>query len=79
MSLEIWARNDWLKPHETSRQELDGLLSIVARELADSQVEGVSADGRFNNEATETEVDELVAFAKELSKTVQNWLRRQQR
>lgn len=144
MSLEIWARNDWLKPHETSRQELDGLLSIVARELADSQVEGVSADGRFNhayraavtlatvlllasgytpargqshhyrtieamseilgprakddvaylqscrakrnaaeydaaNEATETEVDELVAFAKELSKTVQTWLRRQQR
>ena len=144
MTLETWTRNDWLKPHKTSSQEPDGLLSIVAREQADSQVEGVSADGRFNhayraavtlatvlllasgyapargqshhyrtieaipeilgprakddatylqscrakrnaaeydaaNEATETEVEELVAFTKEFEKTVRGWLRRRRR
>ena len=49
MSLSDWAKNDWLKAHKTSQEELDGLFSIVERELRDSQIMGVSADGRFNH------------------------------
>ena len=49
MSLDDWLRNDWLKRHTTTKAEIDGLLAIVERELHDSQVEGVSADGRFNH------------------------------
>lgn len=48
MSLKNWEENNWLKAHKTSKQELDGLWKIVARELKDSQVSGLSSDGRFN-------------------------------
>ena len=33
MSLDDWLRNDWLKRHQTTKAELDGLLAIVDREL----------------------------------------------
>ena len=49
MSLDDWLRNDWLKRHTTTKAEIEGLLAIVERELQDSQVDGVSADGRFNH------------------------------
>src|SRR5688572_12907668 len=49
MSLDEWLRNDWLKRHKTTKAEVDGLLGIVDRELQDSQVTAVSADGRFNH------------------------------
>jgi uncharacterized protein (UPF0332 family) len=49
MSLDAWLRNDWLKRHTTTKAETDGLLAIVDRELQDSQVDGVSADGRFSH------------------------------
>jgi uncharacterized protein (UPF0332 family) len=49
MSLENWLKNDWLKTHQTSKQEIAGLLLIVERELMDSEVEDVSADGRFTH------------------------------
>ena len=49
MSLDTWLRNDWLKRHTTSIAEVTGLLAIVDRELQDSQVDGVSTDGRFNH------------------------------
>jgi hypothetical protein len=49
MSLDNWLRNDWLKRHATTEAELKGLLAIVERELRDSQVDGVSTDGRFNH------------------------------
>jgi len=49
MSLDDWLRNDWLKRHTTTQAEIDGLLAIVDRELQDSQVNGVSVDGRFNH------------------------------
>ena len=35
MSLSDWAKNDWLKEHKTTKQEIDGLLSIV----------GISSEG----------------------------------
>ncbi len=49
MTLSDWASNDWLKPHKTSKQEIDGLFSIVEREILDSLVEGISPDGRFTH------------------------------
>ena len=49
MSLNDWAKNDWLKTHKTTKQEIDGLFSIVERELRDSQVNGISSDGKFTH------------------------------
>lgn len=47
MSLDNWAKNSWLKPHRTSKQEIQGLFSIVQRGLQDSQLERLSSDGKF--------------------------------
>ena len=47
MTLKHWADNGWLRPHRTSPEEIDNLLSIVDRDLADAQEEGISADWRF--------------------------------
>ena len=46
MSLPQWATNGWLRPHNTSRQEISDLFFIVDRDLTDA--EGIiSADWRF--------------------------------
>ena len=47
MTLKQWMDNGWLRPHRTSPEEIDNLLSIVNRDLADAQEEGISADWRF--------------------------------
>jgi len=47
MILKQWADNGWLRPHRTSPEEIDNLISIVDRDLADAQEEGISADWRF--------------------------------
>ena len=47
MSLSEWERNGWLKPHSTSREEVQNLLKIIERNLQDCQVENVSEDWRF--------------------------------
>ena len=46
MSLNDWKKNGWLRPHQSSAQEIAGLLSIVERDLADAQGE-ISADWQF--------------------------------
>lgn len=46
MNLKQWADNGWLRPHQTSRQEVGGLLAIVQRDLEDANGE-ISADWRF--------------------------------
>lgn len=46
MSLQQWANNGWLKPHRTSPQEIQDLLAIVKRDLADAKGD-ISADWRF--------------------------------
>jgi hypothetical protein len=46
MSLQQWAENGWLRPHQTSPQEIDDLLAIVSRDLADA-AGVISADWRF--------------------------------
>jgi hypothetical protein len=37
MSLQQWANNGWLRPHETSPKEIQDLLAIVKRDLADAE------------------------------------------
>jgi hypothetical protein len=46
MSLQQWANNGWLRPHQSSAQEIADLLAIVERDLADAAGE-ISADWRF--------------------------------
>ena len=47
MTLQQWAKNRWLVDHETSRDEIAGLLSVIDRDLKDAQVSGVSPDWRL--------------------------------
>lgn len=41
-----WESNGWLRRHLSSRNEIENLLNIVERDLADTSV-GISADWRF--------------------------------
>ena len=47
MSLQKWVEFGWLRPHQSSKKEIEGLLSIVGRDLADARQERISADWRF--------------------------------
>ena len=47
MSLKSWAEFGWLKLHKTSGQEIQNLLAIVDRDLADARQSNLSADWRF--------------------------------
>ena len=49
MTLEDWLRHSSLIAHETSSQEIAGLLGVARRDLADSQVSGLSLDASFNH------------------------------
>ena len=46
MSLQQWANSGWLRPHQTSPKEIQDLLAIVKRDLADAEGD-ISADWRF--------------------------------
>ncbi len=47
MSLQDWHKFGWLKPHQTSLQELSNLLAIADRDIADSESADLSYDWRF--------------------------------
>ena len=47
MSLQDWHSFGWLKPHETSLEELSNLLAIADRDIADAGSAALSADWRF--------------------------------
>ena len=46
MSLEQWAKNGWLRPHKSSKQEIANLLEIVDRDLKDAE-SNISSDWQF--------------------------------
>lgn len=46
MNLKQWADNGWLRPHQTSPREIQELLAIVKRDLADA-AGNISADWQF--------------------------------
>ncbi len=45
--MQDWATNGWLRVHRPTVREMEGLLSIVDRDLTDATVSGLSADWRF--------------------------------
>lgn len=47
MSLNDWFKNNWLKEHQTSREEIQSLLNLINRDLNDCQVSELSTDWRF--------------------------------
>ena len=48
MSLESWLRNGWLLSHRSSASEVQSLLALADRDLADAEVQGLSADWKFS-------------------------------
>jgi hypothetical protein len=46
MGLREWRESGWLRSHKTSRHEIESLLGIVERDLADARSD-ISADWRF--------------------------------
>ncbi|MCK5685480.1 hypothetical protein KAJ27_15215 [bacterium] len=48
MSLTDWLNNGWLIEHVTSKTEVSDLISVVARDLNDSKIEGLSPDWRLS-------------------------------
>ena len=49
MSFEQWLRNGWLQQDETTVAEIQRLLQVADRDLADAGAAGLSADGRFQH------------------------------
>jgi hypothetical protein len=48
MTLADWRKNGWLIEHRTSAREVADLFAVVARDLADSAADRLSADWRMN-------------------------------
>lgn len=47
MSLELWFKNGWLRPHRTTRAQIAELFAIVDRDLGDARTERLSTDWQF--------------------------------
>jgi hypothetical protein len=47
VSLQSWLESGQLRAHKASKAEIAELLKAIDRDLADSQVKGLSADRRF--------------------------------
>ncbi len=47
MGLQEWHKFGWLKPHQTSFEELSNLLAIADRDIADSDTTELSNDWKF--------------------------------
>lgn len=46
-SLNNWLKEEKLKPHKTSKEEIAQLFKIVDRDLSDAGIHGLSSDRRF--------------------------------
>ena len=65
MTLEDWLKNSWLTKHETSSQEIAGLLAVADRDLNDCKSSGLSADWQMSiayNAALQTATAALAAI-----------------
>ncbi len=47
MNLNDWLNNGWLKPHQTSKEEIRNLIKIIERDLSDAKITDISNDWRF--------------------------------
>ena len=74
MSLKQWADDGWLRPHQSSREEISGLLSIVDRDIADAayldacRIKRNTVEYDVAGAATDADGKELLEFAKTLRK-----------
>lgn len=48
MSLDLWEKNGWIRAYKTSPQEINGILSLVERDIEDASREVISIDWQFN-------------------------------
>jgi hypothetical protein len=77
MSLQDWLRNGWLTEHESSREEIADLSSVVDRDLRDCQSRGLSTDWQLSiayNAALQVGV---AALAARLREDLVDWLQTQ--
>jgi hypothetical protein len=49
MSLEQWLQNGWLRRDTATVAEIQQLLEVVDRDIADAQSKGLSPDGQFQH------------------------------
>lgn len=47
MNFDNWLTEGRLRPHQTSKQEIEDLLAVADRDLADAAIESLSLDRRF--------------------------------
>jgi len=47
MSFAEWQKNGWVRPHQSSPQEVAALLAVIERDLETSDSEGLNDDWRF--------------------------------
>ena len=76
MSLRNWLRNAWLVEHQTSPQEISDLLTVVDRDLAESQTPGLSPDWRLNiayNAALQAAIAALAASGYRAAREAQHY------
>lgn len=48
MSLELYLRNNWLRTHESSTEEIASLFAIADRDIRESQTPGLGPEWRFD-------------------------------
>ena len=48
MSLDDWLNNRWIHQHETSAEEIQGLLHSAEEDLRSAEIEGIAAGWRLN-------------------------------
>ncbi|MBP7075342.1 MAG: hypothetical protein KBA81_08185 [Rhabdochlamydiaceae bacterium] len=48
MNLKTWLKEERLKAHSTSREEIEKLFNIVNRDLSDADISGLSPDRKFS-------------------------------
>jgi hypothetical protein len=48
MGLENYARNNWIRSHVTSSDEIKGLLAVADRDIGQSQTAGLGPEWRFD-------------------------------
>ena len=47
MSFQEWQKNGWLRPHQTSQQEIAALLGVIDRDVGASGQTNIDGDWRF--------------------------------
>jgi hypothetical protein len=48
MTLKSWLENKWVRTHQTSKEEIRGLISSAEEDIKSAQVEGIASGWRLN-------------------------------